>query len=89
MDITKRAKKLLIEATPNNNFIFSGCRGDIESSNNPLEFSLDSDIKITANFSLIDEDLDGIADKLDICPETNIGSLVDENGCCIDATCFL
>lgn len=82
----EKGQKLLIEATPNNNFIFSGWVGDIESSNNPLEFSLDSDIKITANFSLIDEDLDGIADKLDICPETNSGSLVDENGCCIDAT---
>ena len=82
----EKGQKLLIEATPYNNFIFSGWVGDIKSSNNPLEFSLDSDIKITANFSLIDEDLDGIADKLDICPETNSGSLVDENGCCIDAT---
>ena len=82
----EKGQKILIEATPNNNFIFKGWVGDIESSNNQLEFSLDSDTKITANFSLIDEDLDGIADKLDICPETNRGSLVDENGCCIDAS---
>ena len=65
----EKGQKLLIEAIPNENYIFSGWVGDIESLKNPLDFSLNSDMKITANFSLIDEDSDGITDKLDSCPD--------------------
>ena len=82
----EKGEKILIEAIPNNNYIFKSWTGDFESFNNPLDFSLNRDMKLIANFSLIDEDSDGIADVLDNCPRTKIGSLVDENGCCIDAS---
>ena len=83
--IYKKGESILIEATPDENYIFAGWVGDIVNVDNPLEFILDGNKEIIATFDLIDEDSDGIADAFDKCIGSKRGSLVDENGCCIDA----
>jgi len=39
-----------VEATPNEGWTFSNWSGDVESSDNPLTFTINSDTEITANF---------------------------------------
>lgn len=43
-------------------------------------------IIIQAATSYIDEDLDGVEDTIDLCPDTPFDILVDEHGCNIDKT---
>ena len=80
----KKGELISLEAYENENHFFNGWGGDIESNKNPFEVKIDSDLNIRANFKLIDNDSDGIADAIDICPETKKGSQVDDFGCCID-----
>lgn len=45
--------ELSITATPETGYGFSGWTGDIESTDNPLDVTIDEDIEITANFSYL------------------------------------
>ena len=59
---TKKNQKISVIATPNENYIFKGWNSNIYSFDNPLEFTLDSDKDLIANFELIDNDNDGVTD---------------------------
>ncbi|MGB0294687.1 MAG: BspA family leucine-rich repeat surface protein [Flavobacteriaceae bacterium] len=60
---------------------FSGWSGDIESTDNPITFTVDKAYNLDASFELLDTDGDGYNDDVDQCPDTPAGAVVDENGC--------
>ncbi len=77
---------VIAEALNAENFIFSRWSGDINSSENPIEFQIDFDMNIVAEFTekdspIEDQDNDGVADSIDLCPDTEQGIPVDKNGC--------
>ncbi len=78
---------LILEALSKENFTFTRWSGDIDSQLNPLEFKINSDINIVAEFtenidqSSKDSDNDGVIDSKDLCPDTPEDFIVDENGC--------
>ena len=78
---------LILEALSKENFTFTRWSGDVDSQLNPLEFKINSDINIVAEFtenidhSSKDSDNDGVIDSKDLCPETPEDFIVDENGC--------
>ena len=78
---------LILEALSKENFTFTRWSGDVDSQLNPLEFKINSDINIVAEFtenidqSFKDSDNDGVIDSKDLCPDTPEDFIVDENGC--------
>ena len=78
---------LILEALSKENFTFTRWSGDVDSQLNPLEFKINSDINIVAEFtenidqSPKDSDNDGVIDSKDLCPDTPEDFIVDENGC--------
>ena len=78
---------LILEALSEDNFTFTRWSGDIDSRANPLNFEINSDTDIVAEFTEIrdtsskDSDNDGIDDSKDLCPNTPSGFIVDERGC--------
>ena len=78
---------LILEALSKENFTFTRWSGDVDSQRNPLEFKINSDINIVAEFtenidqSSKDSDNDGVIDSKDLCPDTPEDFIVDENGC--------
>ena len=77
--------KLILEALSKDNFTFTRWSGDIDSKTNPLNFEINSDLDIVAEFKEIidasskDSDNDGVSDSIDLCPSTPSGFLVDES----------
>ena len=78
---------LILEALSKENFTFTRWSGDVDSQRNPLEFKINSDINIVAEFtenidqSSKDSDNDGVIDSKDLCPDTPEDFIVDESGC--------
>ena len=78
---------LILEALSEDNFTFTRWSGDVDSRANPLNFEINSDLDILAEFTEIrdtsskDSDNDGIDDSKDLCPNTPSGFIVDERGC--------
>ena len=78
---------LILEALSEDNFTFTRWSGDVDSRANPLNFKINSDLDIVAEFTEIrdtsskDSDNDGIDDSKDLCPNTPSGFIVDERGC--------
>jgi len=78
---------LILEAISKENFTFSRWSGDVDSKANPLNFEINSDLDIVAEFTEIrdtsskDSDNDGVDDSKDLCPSTPSGFIVDERGC--------
>ena len=78
---------LILEALSADNFTFTRWSGDIDSRSNPLDFKINSDLDIVAEFTEIidtsskDSDNDGVTDSKDLCPNTPAGFIVDEKGC--------
>lgn len=78
---------LILEALSEDNFTFTRWSGDVDSRANPLNFEINSDLDIVAEFTEIrdssskDSDNDGIDDSKDLCPNTPSGFIVDERGC--------
>ena len=78
---------LILEALSNDNFTFTRWSGDVDSRANPLNFEINSDLDIVAEFTEIrdtsskDSDNDGVDDSKDLCPNTPSGFIVDERGC--------
>lgn len=70
-----------IEAIPSNGYSFVEWTGSIQSTDNPVIRTMDSDMDITAVFEILDSDEDGVTDDMDTCPDTPSGEQVDENGC--------
>ena len=79
--------KLILEALSEDNFTFTRWSGDVDSRVNPLNFEINSDLDIVAEFTEIrdtsskDSDNDGVDDSKDLCPNTPSGFIVDERGC--------
>lgn len=73
--------QIQLTATPSEGYIFERWRGDLETTQNPLEASLDGDLNMVAEFVIPDEDGDGVPDKSDECPNTTVGASTDEKGC--------
>ena len=73
-----------LEATPSDEWVFSGWSGDIESTDNPIEVTVSEAKSITATFKLLDSDLDGVVDSEDQCPNTPQGEIVNSSGCTLD-----
>lgn len=78
---------LILEALSEDNFTFTRWSGDVDSRANPLNFEINSDLDIVAEFTEIrdtsskDSDNDGVDDSKDLCPNTPSGFIVDERGC--------
>ena len=78
---------LILEALGEDNFTFTRWSGDVDSRANPLNFEINSDLDIVAEFTEIrdssskDSDNDGVDDSKDLCPNTPSGFIVDERGC--------
>ncbi|MGB5272343.1 BspA family leucine-rich repeat surface protein [Eudoraea sp.] len=70
-----------MEGIPSNGYSFVEWTGSVQSTDNPVTITMDSDKNITGIFEILDSDEDGITDDLDTCPDTPSGEQVDENGC--------
>lgn len=70
-----------LKSTPSEYHYFKEWRGDADGQINPITIVMDSDKFVTAVFELKDTDKDGLTDDVDQCPDSQIGDLVDENGC--------
>ena len=74
-----KGEKIILIATPDPGYIFE--KWSNNSTENPLEMTLDSDTEVIAYFTLVDRDLDGINDENDQCPDSPARHEVNENGC--------
>ena len=72
-----------LTATPTQGWGFSSWTGDLESTENPVEVSIDGNKSVTLTFIELDTDGDGITDPNDQCPDTPSDEEADENGCSI------
>ena len=84
--VYKHGSNVVLEAINNSNYTFTRWSGDVSETSNPFSLTVESEINIVAEFSELtlpskDSDGDGIVDSNDLCPNTNLGFLVDENGC--------
>lgn len=70
-------------ATPSAEYIFKKWSGEESGTSNPKTVVMKSNVSITAVFEKKDTDSDGVADDVDICPNTPIGETVDNKGCSI------
>ncbi len=73
--------EVIILANPNEYYDFDSWSGDYESNNPEIKFKIISNVSITANFKLLDSDMDGVADKDDLCKKTQTGTKVNSVGC--------
>ena len=81
-----QGSNITIEAINYDGYQFNRWSGDVINSYNPLSLEINSDINIVAEFTEIvnnpfDSDSDGVIDENDLCPNTPVGFIVDENGC--------
>ena len=72
---------ITLTATPAEGYVFKEWMGDLESSENPVSASMDTDMNITLVFVKSDGDNDGVPDDIDDCLNTPEGEDVDANGC--------
>jgi len=70
-----------LEGTPTNGYSFVEWTGSIQSTENPVAVTMDSDKDITGVFEKLDADGDGVTDDIDSCADTPNGETVDANGC--------
>jgi hypothetical protein len=70
-----------IVASANDFFAFSNWTGNWNGTENSFTITMDSNKTITGNFDKIDLDEDGILNDRDNCPNTSVGSDVDNGGC--------
>jgi len=73
--------ELRLTAEPSQYWQFVGWSGDIESTDNPITFTIDKAYNLDATFEFIDTDGDGVTDELDQCPDTPSNTSVNEEGC--------
>ena len=69
-----------MKAFPNEHYEFDFWSGDVSSNQIEINFKINRNVRITANFKMIDSDNDGVPDKDDLCPHTDIGIEVNESG---------
>ena len=71
-----------IIASPNDFYTFKDWTGNWNGSDPEFTITMDSNKNITANFSIVDSDLDGIRDDLDLC--ANSSGSVNSDGCALN-----
>ena len=71
-----------IKASANDFYSFDKWTGNWNGSDPEFTITMDSHKNITANFSIVDSDLDGIRDDLDIC--ANSTGSVNSDGCALN-----
>lgn len=79
--IYSEGKTATVTAIPDEHYEFTGWNGDENSTVNPLSIKMTKDKNIHANFVKSDFDTDGVADDIDLCPNTAPELSVDINGC--------
>ena len=72
-----------IQISANTDYTFTGWSGSWNSSDEQITLTMDSDKSLTANFSFLDDDNDGIGNSVDSCGGTSDGTAVDSQGCAI------
>lgn len=73
-----------LTGVPADGWRFDRWSGSVDSFDNPLTVQATMDTQIGATFVLdttADADADGVADGVDLCPETPAGATVNEDGC--------
>ena len=70
-------------------YVFKEWTGDLQSAENPMTVSMESDMNITLVFVKSDADEDGVTDDMDVCPNTPQGAEVNEQGCPLDSPVYL
>ena len=73
--------EVTLTVTPNSNYEFDKWSGSWSGSESPLTITMDGDKNLVGNFKLMDSDGDGVTDDIDTCPNTQVGTSVDESGC--------
>lgn len=71
--------------TPASGYAFVGWTGGVQSSQNPITVTMNSNKTITGVFEKLDSDGDGVTDDVDTCLNTPAGAQVDENGCSLSS----
>lgn len=79
--VYNQGQNATMTATPDEFYEFTGWTGDITSQENPHTLKMNSDMNVVANFSKRDSDGDGVTDDMDNCPNTEVGTSVDDKGC--------
>ena len=77
-------EKIIITASPNPYYEFTFWSGYNKSSTRQITLNVDQCFDLVANFIKIDDDEDGVSNKLDLCINTIPGSVVDESGCSLN-----
>ena len=85
----KEGTVLSLQATASTGYVFKEWTGAVQSADNPMSITMNSNMNLTANFELLDSDGDGVADLDDDCPDTPPGENVDENGCTAVSAVYL
>jgi len=76
--------RVKLTAEPETGWAFKEWIGSAQSTENPLEYTVNNASTITAVFVDIDADDDGVMDEDDLCPDSTAQmGLVDENGCAL------
>ncbi|MBC2838165.1 BspA family leucine-rich repeat surface protein [Robiginitalea sp. SC105] len=73
--------EVTLKGEPSEGYLFKEWTGDLNSTENPVLVSMNSDMNVTLVFVVADGDNDGISDDLDSCLNTPEGEEVDEKGC--------
>lgn len=73
--------QIKLTATAAEGWEFTSWSGDLESTDNPVTFTIEEAHSITAKFVMKDSDGDGVTDDIDQCPDTPSGEEVNETGC--------
>ena len=74
-------EEIILEAYPNNFFEFVSWSGSESGNDSVLNFVMDEDKIIFVEFKKKDSDGDGINDDIDLCNNTPLGLLVNNEGC--------
>ena len=74
-------EQVTILASANQYYIFNKWTGNWNSTENQVTITMDSNKTLTANFTKVDDDEDGVLNTADTCPGTPQGFSVDSNGC--------
>ena len=69
-----------IRVTPNSGFQFNDW-SDLNLGGNPLAFTMNRNLRMTAFMGPLDTDGDRIPDSIDQCPNSNPDETIDSNGC--------
>ena len=77
-----QGERVSVTATASAGYAFAEWTGDVQSTDNPVTITMDSNKIVRAIFD-VDVDGDGVPDEQDLCSNTPSGVEVDADGCII------